>query len=508
MAMATAPLHRFRVPEAMQSDGHKPERSLGAWRLLGLLYLATSCGAYASEEMVKVGGGPLLCLVLLFVLPWVWGVPTALGVAELATSMPSNGGVLVWINCTFPASVTFTAAVCSMFMNVIDNAIYPHICIDYLFKVIGDQPVWVAHISKVAVTLASCVLNVLGAGAVGSASTVFMCLCLSPFVLLFCLGLPQLKPWRWLEHAPAKDVHWGPLLAMLTWNLSGFDSAGHVVEEISDPKVTFPKAVAGCLVLGTLTFAFPILVGASVDNNYDLWVDGYWSVIAGQVGGPWLQFVMGVGGCCSGFGLLITLTCTTSRSLSSSATMRIYPDLINRHFGALSAAGTPTHAIVFMSMLTMVFSVLLDFTELVAVSSFFYTARLTLVLIALPALRFRYPTLPRPYHLPFGPRILTATLLLPIAVCLLNVVTCAYLSYRTLVLGPLFVLVAFLVSLPYVHFLRPDGFQGVIVEDTASFSPDDEDPSGAVPVDCHAEEALGALLAAQVFGPVAQCTAA
>lgn len=45
-------------------------------------------------------------------------------------------------------------------------------------------------------------------------------------------------------------------------------------------------------------------------------------------------------------------------------------------------------------------------------------------------------------------------------------------------------------------------------EDTASSSPDDEDPSGPVPVDCQAEEALGALLAAQVFGPVAQCTAA
>ena len=71
----------------------------------------------------------------LLILPWIWGVPTALGVAELATAMPSNGGVLIWINCAFSSSITCTTAASTMFMNVVDNAIYPNLFVDYLLEV-------------------------------------------------------------------------------------------------------------------------------------------------------------------------------------------------------------------------------------------------------------------------------------------------------------------------------------------------------------------------------------
>lgn len=49
--------------------GGLPLPARGFWRLLGILYLVTCCGAYATEELVGAGQGPLFCLLGLMVLP-------------------------------------------------------------------------------------------------------------------------------------------------------------------------------------------------------------------------------------------------------------------------------------------------------------------------------------------------------------------------------------------------------------------------------------------------------
>eukprot|EP00667_Euglena_gracilis_P015071 EG_transcript_15656 len=386
------------------------------------------------------------------------------------------------MNCTYHASITFTVAVCTLFMNIIDNAIYPHLCADYVIQVIGDQPPWVSVLVKVTTVVATCSLNIVGVGAVGDASAVAMVLCLLPFVLLFGIGLPQLAPQHWLEHGTLGEVHWGKILSMLTWNLSGFDAAGHVVEEIKNPTVDFPRAVLVCLTLTSATYMFPILVGTSVDQNYADWEDGYWGDIANKVGGLWLQVIVGLGGCCSGFGLLLSYTCTTSRATASMATMGIFPDIINHHLGVLSTKGTPVRAILFMSALTMICSVSMDFSDLVAVSSFFYAFRLLLALLALPLLRLRYPSLPRPYRLPCGIGGVLAAVAFPVCFCAATLVACAFLSTTTLVLGPLFVAATLLFSVGYVRLCKPLGFQGVIVEvEPASDASDAETEGDGLP---------------------------
>lgn len=37
---------------------------------------------------------------------------------------------------TYHASLTCTVAICTLFMNVVDNAIYPHLCADYFLQVL------------------------------------------------------------------------------------------------------------------------------------------------------------------------------------------------------------------------------------------------------------------------------------------------------------------------------------------------------------------------------------
>ena len=172
--------------------------------------------------------------------------------------------------------------------------------------------------------------------------------------------------------------------------------------------------------------------------------------------------VLAAGGVFSGFGLLVSYLCTTSRALSSMAVMGIFPKSINCWLGRLSARGSPTNAIIFMSTMTLGFSLLLNFSELIAVSSFFYAARLLLVLIALPTLRFRYPELPRPYKMPLGPTGLVVAVAFPILFCIANVVACSLHSTKTLLLGPGVTAAVVLLSAAYVRRYRPQGFQGRI----------------------------------------------
>lgn len=51
-----------------------------------------------------------------------------------------------------------------------------------------------------------------------------------PNVATVVRRLPPCRAKAW-----PREVHWGKILSMLTWNLSGFDAAGHVVEEIKNP---------------------------------------------------------------------------------------------------------------------------------------------------------------------------------------------------------------------------------------------------------------------------------
>ena len=78
----------------LASQTHKLKESLDILRLLGILYLVTCCSAYATEEIVLAGGGPLEGILGLLILPWIRGVPTALGLAF-------NGGVLIWNQLRF-----------------------------------------------------------------------------------------------------------------------------------------------------------------------------------------------------------------------------------------------------------------------------------------------------------------------------------------------------------------------------------------------------------------------
>jgi amino acid transporter len=73
---------------------------IGVVKLAALTFFAIAGGPYGVEPLVK-NGGALYAILGLLIVPWFWGLPTALMTAELSAALPESGGYIVWIHRAF-----------------------------------------------------------------------------------------------------------------------------------------------------------------------------------------------------------------------------------------------------------------------------------------------------------------------------------------------------------------------------------------------------------------------
>src|ERR1017187_9599062 len=74
-----------------------PSRSkLTLLPLIAATYFMVAGGPYGLEDIIQMAGytGALL---ILFVTPLIWSVPTAMMVGELASAIPEEGGFYIWV---------------------------------------------------------------------------------------------------------------------------------------------------------------------------------------------------------------------------------------------------------------------------------------------------------------------------------------------------------------------------------------------------------------------------
>ena len=69
--------------------------------------------------------GPGLFIVMLFVTPWLWGVPMAFASAELSSRKPVAGGYYRWVQTYLGEFPGYLAGIWSLFSSFLDNALYP-----------------------------------------------------------------------------------------------------------------------------------------------------------------------------------------------------------------------------------------------------------------------------------------------------------------------------------------------------------------------------------------------
>ncbi|OGQ81398.1 MAG: hypothetical protein A3F90_13075, partial [Deltaproteobacteria bacterium RIFCSPLOWO2_12_FULL_60_19] len=391
----------------------QPRRTLNFTNLVALTFFCVSGGAYGFEDAVGAAG-PMIALLALLIVPWLWSFPTALMTAELSSAMPEDGGYVIWVNRAFGRFWAFQEGWWSWLCSFADNALYPVMFVDYLTYLIGDLTPLYRWVIGVAVIVPISWLNIRGAKPVGVSVTVFTVLVLAPFAALVVLGLPQVDPATWL--ASGGKAEWGLLLSVVLWNNCGWDNAGTCAGEVEKPDKTYPRAMAVAVVLVTFAYLLPVAVGVGVDKNWDQWQEGHLANVAEQIGGPWLGSWLAIAGLISAVGLLSALLLTSSRVPYAMAEHGMLPaPLKTLH----SRYATPWVAII-VNSIGVAALIPFSFQELVQVDMFLYALSLILEFAALIWLRVKEPNMPRPYRVPFGLGGAIALSIPPVLLCALS----------------------------------------------------------------------------------------
>ncbi|KAG5491349.1 hypothetical protein JIQ42_01248 [Leishmania sp. Namibia] len=462
---SASPIVRFHSPRVETEV--RPKAVLTTVTLLGVIYTASISGGYGLEESVSAGG-PLLSIVFLCLIPFIWGIPVSLCVAELSCAIPSNAGPIMWVNCAFPSWVTFTAVLWTAFLNLVDNSLYPTVFADYCTALFHLGWLEGAFL-KIAFLWMCAIINIVGVTLIGIFSVGIMLITILPFFVIFLLQLPHGLDWERITYIP-DSVNWAVFLPVIAWNFSGFDSAGNVIEEVQNPNPTFIRALILMIAAALATYIPPILAGASAEKlnhvRFDQWDDGFWVKVGAAVGGTPMAATVMIGGAISTLGLMTTLLATTSRSLAGMGTLNAFPTVFSKWLEKYSDTyKTPVHAILVNTTITCALSVFLTFQTLVQLDQVLYALRLITILSSFLKLRLTQPLLERPYRAPGGKAAAVVWAGIPItfsAFLIVMVMTGGpHIFYSSLIL----ITGTVLVSYAAVRLFRSDGFEGSLVEE-------------------------------------------
>ncbi|CCW61369.1 unnamed protein product [Phytomonas sp. EM1] len=459
-----SPTVRFHSPRTREEG--RPKAVLTTLTLFGVMYASTISGGYGMEDSVRAGG-PLLSIVFLCLIPFAWGIPVSLCVAELSCAIPSNAGPAMWVNCAFPSWVTFTTVIWTTFLSTVDNSLYPAILADYC-TVLFDFD-WIAKIFVKIGFLSLCmIINIVGFRLLGPLSVFIVIITLVPFILMFVLQLQNGLSWERISYVP-EAVDWALFLPVVTWNFSGFEAVGNVIEEVQNPNSTYIRALVLMIIASLFTYIPPILAGASVKAlesvPFEDWDDGFWVKVGGAVGGTPLAATVLFGGAMSMFGLMTTLIATTSRSLAGIAGINAFPSFISNWLQKYSMTfNAHVNAIVLNTILTGTLSIFFTFKTLVQVDQVLYALRLVTILFAFLKLRFRQPLLERPYRAPGGNFAACLWAGIPISFSLFLIAMTMAGNSLIMYSSTILVLGTILISVVTVRFFKRDGFEGSLVE--------------------------------------------
>jgi len=409
-----------------------PQRGLNLRALVALTFLCVAGGAYGLEDAVGAAG-PLVVLLGILILPWLWSFPTALMTAELSTAMPEDGGYVVWVEKAFGRFWGFQEGWLSWLCSFADNALYPVMFVDYLAYLRGDMTPTERWSIGAGLIAAVTWLNIRGTRLVGASSVLFTLLVLAPFAAMVVLGAPHVDPAKWLHRGD--NITWPLLLSTLLWNTSGWDNAGCCAGEVENPNRAYPRAMIFTVLLVTAVYLLPVAVGVGIDPNSASWKEGDFPKVAALAAGPWLGRWLTLTGMISAAGMLNALLCTSARVPFAMARRGMLPRALAAQH---SRFVTPWKSILANS-LGVAALLPFSFQDLIEVDMMLYAAALILEFAALIWLRVRRPDMARPYRVPFGLAGAIAISVPPVALCLTSIalsnVATRYFSLAGIALG-------------------------------------------------------------------------
>jgi amino acid transporter len=386
-----------------------PARKITLVGLIAATYFMVAGGPYGLEDVVQEAGY-LGAAALILIIPILWSLPTALMVSELSSALPEEGGYYVWVRKALGPFWGFQEAWLSLAASAFDMAIYPLFFVTYLGFVgecFGDDSFWhgltqtdkgTVGLVMGATMIAVCALaNLRTPRSLGRSAVFLTVAMLAPFVVLSVRAATQtpVAP----EGVEPKGIggDWVVALLFALFNYMGWDNASTVAGEVERPQRTYPLAMAGAVMLVTLTYLIPVLAVSRSGLSAGSWESGYWVKVAEHVGWKWLAVALGIGGMIANFGTFNSLVLSYSRLPVVLAEDGYLPRIFQRRL----RTGAPWVAILVCAVVWGL-AMQLGLRRVLALDVILYGLSLLLEFAALVALRVRQPQLARPFQVPGG----------------------------------------------------------------------------------------------------------
>lgn len=368
----------------------------------GIFYL----GSYVLQRTGMNSGLALICWI-------IGGIITLFGglcYAELGTAMPRAGGRVVYLNEAFHPVVGFMAGFTDWLIGGPGSVAAIAIAMMNVFKPfihISDTGVKAAAIAIIILLTA---YNLAGVKLASIVQNISMVAKLIPIAIVMFAALfigrvtPDLSLTSAVEHSKSSGSSLFGMIALAVvaclWAYEGWTNLNTVAEEIKDPHRNLPLAliigIGGITVLYTL-FNFAIMkvlpheTIVRMIEAEDLYLG---TAVAERVLGRGGVIVVSAGMALSMFGALNGLIMTQPRMYYSMAEEgHFFKSFAKLH----PQYKVPTMAIIvqgILSVLLVMVRSLDQLTNLVVVTGMVFSV---LVILAVPILRKKYPSIERPY---------------------------------------------------------------------------------------------------------------
>ena len=368
----------------------------------GIFYL----GSYVFQRTGMNAGLALLCWV-------IGGIITLFGglcYAELGTAMPKAGGRVVYLNEAFHPAVGFMAGFTDWLIGGPGSVAAIAIALMTVFKSFFDIGDFGVKAAAIVIIIGLTGYNLIGVKLASMVQSVSMVAKLIPIgiVMLAALFVGRVSPDLSLasasDYATANDTSLFGMIAVAVvaslWAYEGWTNLNTVAEEVKNPKKNLPLAliigIGGITLIYTL-FNFAIMKVlpheeiVNMINSGDLYLG---TAVAKKVLGSAGALVVSIGMILAMFGSLNGLIMAQPRMYYAMAE--------EGHFFKSFAKLHPVHKVPTVPIIVQgVLAVILvctrnldQLTNLVVVTGMVFSV---LVILAVPILRKKYPTIERPY---------------------------------------------------------------------------------------------------------------
>ena len=242
-----------------------------------MIFCLVAAGCYGIEEMIPECG-PGLTIIMLCVLPFVWGLPFGLVASELGSVRPQEGGYYKWVQEALGEFWGFQAGWWRTISIYIDNTLYVILAGGYAAS--QWELSWGGEFAiKAAMIIIFTYINIRGVKDVGIVSTILSILVMVAFGLVAICGFMN-----WGEgtdisfQVTAYEAEgigdWFYFIAggisIGMWMYSGYESMSTIAGEVANPQV-IPKGTIITVPLIMAVYILPTVAGLGSLGQWEEW---------------------------------------------------------------------------------------------------------------------------------------------------------------------------------------------------------------------------------------------